>query len=421
MNTVDLIRPQLDRLQRTALIAGIIGLVLFIAGAAMEYATTKEIRHIFHSYLFAYMFWFGVTMGSTAWLLIHHVAGGGAFFLIRRLLEAASRNIWLAAVLFLPIAATLFMHTSGHHHPPLYEWANTDIVQGDRILREKDPYLNVPFFLARTVFYFVLWGVMVRLLNAWSRQQSEGDTQAATHKLSMWSALGLLLYVFTMTFATIDWVMSITPHWYSSLFGVIFIVGQGLSTLCLMHVLVNYLTRGTTLTSWVPQRYFRDLGNLTLAFTLLWAYTNYSQWAIIWSGNIAEEVEWYVPRVQTSWVYVGALLIACHFVLPFFSLLSSSLKVKIENLSKLAMFIILMRFIDLHFYIAPTFRQDGFSISPADIGAPLLLGGIWLTMWVKQMKASPTLIHVGDPRFVGQYEVPDSATSPAPQGVVSHG
>jgi hypothetical protein len=419
MNTVELIRPQLDRLQRLAMIAGIVGLVLFVVGAFMEInangtevSSHSGISHVLHSYLFAYMFWFGITLGSTAWLLIHHVAGGGAFFLVRRLLEAATRNLPVVAVLFIPILLGI---------PYLYHWADKEAVAHDRILEMKEPYLNPTAFIIRTVIYFALWGVMVLLMNRWSAMQSDGDTQQATHKLSMWGAFGLLVYVFTLTFASIDWVMSLTPHWFSSLFGVIFIVGQGLSTLALMHVLITFLTKGTTLTSWVPQRYFRDLGNLTLAFTLLWAYTNYSQWAIIWSANIAEEVEWYVPRVQTSWVYIGALLIACHFVLPFFCLLSSALKVKIENLAKLGAFILLMRFLDLHWYIVPSFKTDGIVYTLCDLGAPLMLGGLWMFLWVRQMNASRTLIHEGDPRFVGQFEVPDSATTPVPQGVVSHG
>jgi hypothetical protein len=310
---------------------------------------------------------------------------------------------------------------SGHH--PLYEWSDPNLVRGDKILQAKSAYLNVPGFLIRTVFCFAVWGLTVHLLNRWSRAQSDGSP-VATHKLSMWSTVGLLVYVLTMTFAVFDWIMSLTPHWYSSLFGVIFIIGQGLSTLCLMHVLISYLTKNTTLSEHVPQQYFRDLGNMTLAFTLLWAYMNFSQWVIIWSGNIGEEADWYVPRVQTSWVYVGAILIACHFVLPFLSLLSSSLKVKIQNLARLAALLLLMRFIDLHYFISATFLTDGAGFSNlADLGAPLGIGGIWLSMWAKQMKASRDLLAANDPRFIGAFEVPSSATAPVASsgGVISHG
>ncbi|MDF2441710.1 MAG: hypothetical protein JWN98_2694, partial [Abditibacteriota bacterium] len=335
----------------------------------------------------------------------------GAFFLVRRLFEASTRCLPFVAVAFIPILIGI---------PSLYEWSHQDVVRADRVLQLKEPYLNVPFFIARSVFYFVIWGFIANRLNVWGRQQSEGDARA-THKLSMWGALFLILYVFTMTFASFDWVMSLTPHWYSSLYGVIFIVGQGLSTLCLMHILITYLTKGTRLREWVPNNYFRDLGNLTLAFTMLWAYMNYSQWVIIWSGNIAEEVEWYVPRVQTSWVYVGAILIACHFVLPFLTLLSSSVKVRIDNLAKLAVLILVMRLIDLRFYITPTFSPNAYFTNIADIGAVLGLTGIWLWLWAREMMKSRSLVPDNDPRFAGTFVVPDSSTTPAPEGVASHG
>lgn len=405
MNSVELIRPQLERLQRLALPIGVVGLLLTVAGFILGP------KSFFHSYLVAYMFVLGLTLGSMAWLLIHQVAGGGAFFLVRRLFEASTRCLPFVAVAFIPILLGI---------SNLYEWSHQDVVDADRILKAKEPYLNVPFFIARAVFYFVIWGFIANRLNVWGRQQSEGDARA-THKLSMWSALFLILYVFTMTFAAFDWVMSLTPHWYSSLYGVIFIIGQGLSTLCLMHILITFLTKGTQLREWVPKNYYRDLGNLTLAFTMLWAYTNYSQWVIIWSGNIAEEVEWYVPRVQTAWVYVGATLIACHFVLPFLTLLSSSVKVRIDHLAKLAVFILLMRLLDLRYYITPTFSPNAFFTNIADIGAVLGLGGIWMWLWTREMLKSRSLLPDNDPRFAGTFVVPESATTPAPEGVASHG
>ena len=425
MNSVELIRPQLERLQRMALPVGVVGLLLTVAGYILGP------KSFFHSYLIAYMFVLGLTLGSMAWLLIHQVAGGGAFFLVRRLFEASTRCLPFVMVAFIPILLDL----SGLLRPStLYEWAHADIVAHDAVLQKKVAYLNVPFFIGRAIFYFAVWGFIANRLNVWGRQQSEGDARA-THKLSMWGALFLILYVFTMTFAAFDWVMSLTPHWYSSLYGVIFIIGQGLSTLCLMHILITYLTNGTKLREWVPQNYFRDLGNLTLAFTMLWAYTNYSQWVIIWSGNIAEEVDWYAPRVQTAWVYVGAALIACHFVLPFLTLLSSSVKVRIDNLAKLAVLILLMRLLDLRYYITPTFSpgphhprpdQIGEGISAyftnlADIGAVLGLCGIWLWLWSREMLKSRSLVPDNDPRFAGKFVVPESPVVPVGEGVASHG
>jgi hypothetical protein len=355
--------------------------------------------------------------------LIHHVAGSGALFLVRRLLEAASRNLPVMALLIIPVLIGI---------PHLYEWSQYNwsdpaVREAHHHLYMKSTWLDTGFFIGRTVFYFALWLLTAYLLNTWSKRQHEGDVRA-THKLSMWGAVGIIVYVLSMTFAAFDWIMSLTPLWYSSLYGAIFVVGQGLSTLCVMQVLLTFLTNGTSLTSRVPARYFRDLGNLTLAFTLLWAYTNYSQWGIIWSGNIAEEAEWYTMRTQGDptkgflWLYIGTFLIVAHFVLPFLSLLSSSLKVKIENLSKLGLFLILMRFIDLHWYIAPTFSHFYATFSLADLGAPFMLGGLWLALWVMQMKKSVTLLPVTDPRFVkfrGEYSLPEA--NGAAREVVQHG
>lgn len=435
MNSIDLIRPQLDRLQRMALPIGIVGLVMTAIGffLAISASDGHGMTKFLTSYLVSYMLVFGVTMGSLAFLLIHHVAGAGSLFLARRLLEAGAKNLPMMAVFFLPILLGVLV-PSTHFYP----WADPAHVNGDEILSAKQAYLNVPFWLGRTAFYFGSWLFVLFTVLKWSRLQEKGEAWA-THKLAMWGSAFLLLYVMTMTFAAFDWVMSLTPHWFSSLFGVIFIVGQGLSTLCLMHVLITHLTKGTNLTDWVPERYFRDLGNLTLAFTLLWAYTNFSQYVIIWSGNIGEEAEWYIPRVQTNWVLLGGFIIAFHFAVPFLSLLSSSLKVRIQNLAKLGLIILFLRWLDMNFYITATFAPDLFGNTFAGngsegahldavnwlvaLGAPIGLAGIWLTMWARNLKTAPDLISATDPRFVGQFEVPSApdANPAAHAGAIAHG
>jgi hypothetical protein len=434
MNSIDLIRPQLKRLQSIALPIGGLGLLLTVLGFFIGLRGEHGTQMFLASYLVAYMLVFGVTMGSLAFLLIHHVAGSGALFLARRLLEAGAKNLPLMALFFLPILLGV-LKPDLHFYP----WADAAHVKGDEVLSSKEMYLNVPFWIGRTVFYFASWlGTLFTVLK-WSRLQEKGDTWA-THKLAIFGSAFLLLYVMTMTFAAFDWVMSLTPHWFSSLFGVIFIVGQGLSTLCLMHILITYLTKNTNLTDWVPQRYFRDLGNLTLAFTLLWAYTNFSQYVIIWSGNIGEEAEWYLPRIQTNWVLIGGFIIAFHFAVPFLSLLSSSLKVRIQNLAKLAFLILFLRYLDMNYYIVATFAPNAFGNTFAGngtagpdlsavnwltaIGAPLGLAGTWLFFWAKNLMAAPDLISTTDPRFVGQFEVPsapDAKPAAAHGGAVAHG
>lgn len=422
--------------------AGIGGLVLtalgFFLGLAQRnaqgVADGHGVKMFLASYLVSYMLVLGITLGSLAFLLIHHVAGAGSLFLVRRLLEAGAKNLPLMALFFLPILLGVLMPSIG-----FYPWADKGHVAADEVLSSKEMYLNAPFWLGRTIFYFASWiGILFTVLK-WSRQQEKGDAWA-THRLAMWGSFFLLVYVMTMTFASFDWVMSLTPHWFSSLFGVVFIIGQGLSTLCLMHVLITYLTKNTNLTDWVPQRYFRDLGNLTLAFILLWAYTNFSQYVIIWSGNIGEEAEWYIPRIQTNWVFVGGFIIAFHFAVPFLSLLSSSLKVRIQNLAKLGLLILVLRWVDMNYYIVATFAptlfgnnlmgngNQGPNLGAVNwltlIGAPLGLAGMWLSMWARHLKAAPDLLSTTDPRFVGQFEVPpspDARPAGAHGGVAAHG
>lgn len=388
MNTNDLFGPRLGKLQTNALIAAVIGLVLCGIGFAMNPA------QLIQSYLFTYMFWFGVTGGSLAFLMIHHCTGGGWGFVLRRPLEAATRNFPLVAIGFLPIAF-------GISH--LYSWSNPETAKELHFQASKASYLSPGAFIARAVIYFLIFFVFTFFLNKWSKVQDERDDPLTAHKLNLLSAPGLVVYMLVMTLVAVDWVMSLNPIWTSSLFGVILVIGQGLSTLALMAVLIAYLAGQTELVAEeIPRRFVRDVGNLTLAFTLLWGYTNFSQWLIHWSGNMAEEVGFYVPRTTHSWLYLGAFIVAFHFFAPFLTLLSSGLKVKFTNLAKLGAFIILMRHLDLYWYVVPTFRQPEIQVNPADIGFPLLLGGIWLWSWANNIK-NQALVPLHDPRAVDHW------------------
>jgi len=401
----DVIGPKLLALAAKAPLVAVVGGVLSVAGLLLTWGTNS----FFQSYLFAFMFWFGVTIGSMAWLMGHHVTGGGWGFLLRRPLEAATRMWPWVLAMWMPIAVALVLSmlnngydgATGHHldvlHKPFYEWASSDARNGnpalnipaDHLLIAKAGYLNPIGFFVRAALCFGAWFGLSFFLNKWSREEDATDDPRVRHKLSLMSAAGLLIYLVTVTFATIDWVMSIEPHWYSSLWGLIFVVGEAHSTLCLMIVLIRYLAADTDLLKRVEARYFRDVGNLMLAFTLLWAYTNYSQFMIHYSANIAEEAPWHLHRTQFGWQYFGLGNIILHFALPFLFLLASLTKVNVKNLAKLAMFLIVARHIDLYFYVIPTFRNSPLQAFPfailADIGLPLLLGGLWLTGWARQM------------------------------------
>lgn len=407
----ELVGPQLSALAGKAKIAAIVGGVLTVLGLVLSPTT------FFQSYLFAFMFWFGVTLGSTAWLMGHHVTGGGWGFLLRRQLEGASRLWPIILAMWVPIFVAVYI-SQFDGHAGLYEWADMKVVMPDYVLNKKVGYNNIYAFVLRATICFVIWFTLAYLLNKYSRLEDSDGSPWIRHKLSMWSGLGLVLYVLTVTFATIDWVMTLEPHWFSSLWGVIFIVGQGHSTLCIMMILTKIVAGKTGLLKNVETRYFRDVGNLMLAFTLLWAYTNYSQFMIQYSANLYEEAEWFVHRTTYGWQYFGGVNIILHFVAPFFLLLMSINKVNINNFVKLAAFLVIARHIDLYYYVIPTFRETPTSFPMAffaDFGLPLLLGGLWVWAWAVQMKkANAPIVPVYDERLNAYWPLPE-------KGAASHG
>ena len=415
-----LIGPRLTALIGRAPIFIGIGALLTAAGLILSP------RSFFQSYLFAYMFWFGITLGSTAWLMAHHVVGGGWGFLIRRPLEAATRVWPLTLALFVPLAVAMFLSMAdGHALGALYHWADPHVVASDPVLQKKLGYLNPLGWLVRAGVCFVIWFGLSYLLNKWSREEDISPSPVPRHKLSMWSALGLVIFLLTVTVASVDWVMSIEPHWYSALWGAIFMVGEALSTLSIMVVIIYNMMKGTKLFESIETRYFRDIGNLMLAFTIFWAYTNYSQFMIQYSGNLAEEATWQLHRTTFGWQYFGAVNIVLHFALPFLFALMSITKVNMGNLRKLAMFLIFARFVDLFFYTVPTFRVsplDGLPLPGstypfaflADLGLPILLGGLWILVWAIQMKkTNAPIVPLYDQRIEGAWplEAAEAAAS----------
>jgi hypothetical protein len=389
MDTFENIRPQLDRLQKTAFAIGIIGALICVVGAV----TSPEF--FVRGYLPAYLFWLGVTTGSLFLVSLHHTVGGGWGFIIRRPLEAAIRLLPLMLLLFIPIGLGM-THLYGTEHGWMHPYNELD-----RVLKLKSVWLNQPFFLIRVLFYFATWIAFAYFFYKWSGQQDESDDPKILQRLTQVGPISIVWYIISITLAAVDWSMSLTPHWLSSIYGLIFVVGQGLSTMCLMLLLVNILGGGKPPVEEVPNRYFRDLGNLTLAGTLRWAYTAFSQYIITYSGNLQEYGAWYVARQGGGWNYVGFGLLAFHFCLPFLALLSSGLKVKIQNLSKLALFILVMRFVDLCWLTLPNFYGSISEALPAilfEAAAFAGIGGIWLGLWAGQFKLRP-LMPKHDPRL----------------------
>jgi hypothetical protein len=381
--TADALIPELRRHQRTLLTAGGAGLLLSAAGGAFNPT------QFFQSYLMAYMFCLGATLGCLALGMVHQLSGGAWGVVLRRPIGAATRVLPIMTALFLPIVLGM-----GH----LYSWTHADVVAQDEILQHKHLYLNTPFFLVRAAIYFAVWNGISYFLNAWSLEQDQTGNTRLSRRMQQLSAAGLLGYGLTITFASFDWLMSIDPHWFSTIYGVLIIGGQGLTAIALLVVVIAWLSRREPLDALIVPAHFHDAGNLMLAFVMLWAYFSFSQYLIIWSADLPHEIAWYQDRLQTGWRTVGVLLVVVHFAVPFLVLLSRRIKRTGAALEKVAMGILAVRLIDLFWLIAPEFHTHGLSISWLDIVLPVSLSAFWLGCFVWQLRGR-AILPVFDPEF----------------------
>jgi hypothetical protein len=373
---------ELGRFQRKALIVGIIGIVLCIAG----WLTQPE--QFFQSYLIGYLFWMGIALGCLAIVMLQHLTGGDWGLVIQRLLESATRTLPLMAVLFVPLALGM---------GKLYAWSRSPATEaGDH----HDAWLSAPFFLLRAVLYFAIWLVMAYFLNRWSHEQDRHADPQLKRRLQVLSGPGLVIYGLTATFAATDWLMSLVPEWYSTIFGLLVIGGQALSAMAFAVAVAVMLAEREPMSRVFATKHFHDLGKLLLAFVMIWAYLAFSQLLIIWAGNLPEEIPFYLPRMQTSWRWIGVLLVAFQFGVPFLLLLSRGLKRHTRRLIAVAALVIAMRFIDLFWLVAPEFRRQGFKFYWLDIVAVIALGGIWLAFYMWQLRRWP-LVPLNDPRLEG--------------------
>lgn len=366
----------LHRLQQRALIVGIVALVLTAVGVWLNPT------QFFRSHLVAFIFWSGIPLGSMAILMLQYITGGTWGAAIRRLLESATRTLPLIALFFVPL---LF----GLHD--LYEWTHADMVAHDHLLQHKSPYLNVPFFIGRAVFYFAVWIIVAWFLNRWSMEQDDSPGYSVGRRLHFLSRGGLLLYSLTMTFAAIDWVMSLEPHWYSTIYGILIIGGQVLTAMAFTIPIVVMLAQDSPRRQVFSADVLQDLGKLLLGFIMLWAYFALSQFLIIWSANLPEETPWYLSRLRGGWEWVGVALIVFHFVLPFALLLSRDLKRHGRTLLALAIGVLAARFLEVYWLVTPAFSPAQLTFHWMDLTVFLGLGGLWVATFVWCLQGRPLL------------------------------
>lgn len=372
--------PSLSRARRFSTAAAIAGAIV----AGVGYLAVP--REMMRSYLLGYVFWLNIALGCLGLLMLQHLTGGRWGVMVRRIFEAATRTLPLLALLFIPLLL-------GAHG--LYRWTDPAEMAHSPELQHKASYLNIPFFTARAGAYFAIWIGMTWILSRWSREQDRTADPRIAHKLAVFSGPGEVVFFVTVSFAVIDWIMSLQPDWHSPIFPLIVIVGQGLAALSFVVIVAALLARTAPLANCLTRAHFHDLGNLILVFVMLWAYMSFSQFLIIWSGNIAEETPFYHQRLGPVGRAVAIALIVLHFAAPFLLLLSRDMKRNAVRLAAVAALILGMRIVDLFWQIMPPLRRPLY-FSWTDAVCLVAIGCVWVAWFLWQLERMP-LLPINDP------------------------
>lgn len=387
---------EFGRWQNIALGLGAI-LSLIVLGAAAFFPEQRE--QALRGWLLGFIFWGGIGIGSIGILLLQYLTGGAWGVVIRRVAEAASRTLPVIVVLFLPL---LF----GVHS--LYDWATPEGITNELVkhaVEHRGSFQTPMWWGIRAALYFLLWGIMVYLLNKWSLKQDQAkdyeESAALLGQATAFSGPTMVFFVLLVTFAAVDWVMSLDASWFSTIWGLLFVAGWALSCFSFSVIILAWLSERAPMNRVLGKRHFHDIGKLMLALVMVWAYFNFSQFLIIWSGNLPEETTFYLTRTEGGWGVLGVLLIIFHFAFPFVILLSREIKRRPKWLARLAIFILFVRLTDMFYLIEPSplvgqAKAGGFHFSWFDIVAPLAVGGIWLWFFFVQLQKRP-LVPVKDP------------------------
>jgi hypothetical protein len=380
--------PQLDLtappiVKKIAQRSLVIGGVFAVISVVLAFVRPDE---FYRAYLLGFMCWLGVALGSMAILMIRHLTGGGWGTIIRRILGAAMRTLPLLALLFIPI-------TFGIRR--LYIWAQPLANIQDKHLREHleqitQTYLTVNGFIIRAIFYFAVWNVLSFLLSKWSKETDRPHAPDNSGRFKAVSGPGLILYGFTISFAAIDWIMSLDPSWISTIFGLIILIGEVLSAMCFAVVVERILFTYKPMSELLKPDFVHDHGKWMLTFIMVWAYFSFSQWLIIWAGNLPSEITFYLKRLSGGWGSIGLILVLFHFAIPFATLLSRPFKRNIRKLVWVAVWLMLMRYLDLFWIIEPNFSKT-LTLTIADIVVPIAIGGIWLWYFFRNLASLPLL------------------------------
>ena len=368
----------------------LIGIVLALLGAvACAILGPANPKQFYFSWLVSFLFVLSLALGALFFVLIQYAAQGGWGIVVRRIGETVFATIPVLAALSLPVF--LGLHD-------LYEWAHPGAADHDALLRWKEPYLNVPFFLIRAALYFVVWSfIAVLYYRGSSGQDATGDPRVSA-RLRRLAGPAIIVLALTQTFASIDWIMSLTPHWYSTIFGVYFFAGSFVGFIALLSVVVAAMRRAGLLETLISAEHLHDIGKFLFAFTAFWAYIAFSQFFLMWYANLPEETTWYQARLQGSWKTVSIILIAGHFAAPFLFLMGRAVKRRGSTLALGGAWLLVMHFLDLYWQVMPTLHPEGFRLSALDLAAFAAVGGSFVAAagWLLRRQA---LVPLRDPRL----------------------
>jgi hypothetical protein len=371
---------------RLPLVGGAVAVIGGVGCAALGAGNPKQ---FFFSWLVSYLFFLSLALGGLFFVLIQYASQGSWGIVLRRVGETIFTAIPVMAVLFVPL---LF----GLHD--LYEWSHHEAVEQDALLKWKSPYLNVPFFVTRAVIYFACWSFIALLYYRVSRKQDATGAPGSSARLRKFAGPSIIVMAITQTFASIDWIMSLTPHWYSTMFGVYFFAGAFVGFIALLSVLVPAMRNARLLDTVVSAEHLHDVGKFLFAFSCFWAYIAFSQFFLIWYANLPEETIWYQARLEGSWKAVSVLLMIGHFAAPFLFLMSRAVKRRNATLALGGVWLLAMHFVDLYWQIMPTLHAGGVRPSVLDAAAFLAVGGCFVAAvgWVMRRQA---LVPLRDPRL----------------------
>lgn len=387
-------RVRLDGAGRAALPAMAGGCALLGLGMVLAWWMPHTARAFWHAYLLHFCFFLSLALGALFFVLLQHLTRAGWSVVVRRVAEAICGTIPLFGILLLPVLALLLMGGTS-----LYAWNDVQHMREDPLLVRKAAYLNAGFFALRSGVYFAVWGLLAWVFRRESLRQDASHDRRATLRLQRWSGPGMMAFAVTVTFASFDWLMSLDPHWFSAVYGVYFFSGCVVGFLAMLILALRWLQSRGLLAEAVTTEHYHDLGKLLLGFVFFWAYIAFSQYLLIWYANIPEETTWYQVRQAASWGGLSLLLLAGHFVVPFFALMPRRIKRSAGLLAMWAAFLLVMHLVDLYWLVMPQLSTSGLTLSWADpvclLGFGLLFGGESL-----RLASQSDLVPVGDPRLV---------------------